>query len=65
MLFYISAVVLPLIALFLVHAQDPLLPWETNPEYYRALEKGLKLDLTPHHVHFVDQGKYVGFRSDF
>ena len=31
MLSYIPAMVLLWVALFLVYAQDPLLPWETKP----------------------------------
>ena len=38
-------------------ADAPLLPWETNPEYYRALEHDYRLDAIPNHVHFVDPGK--------
>ena len=45
-------------ALVLECAQTQVLPWETNPEYYRAMEKHFLLDPTPHHVHFVDQGKF-------
>lgn len=45
------------VCLLPVAAEDQLLSWETNQEYYLAMERGFRLDATPHHAHFVDQGK--------
>ena len=35
--------------------EDPS-PWAKEPEYFRALEHGFRLDATQHHIHFVDRG---------
>ena len=32
-------------------------PWAKEPEYFRAMEYGFRLDATHHHIHFVDRGK--------
>ena len=29
-------------------------PWSKEPEYFRAMEHGFRLDATHHHIHFVD-----------
>ena len=46
-------------ACVLVGIQSQGLPWETNPESYRGLKHGFQLDTSPHHVHFVDRGKFI------
>ena len=32
-------------------------PWSKEPEYFRAMEHGFRLDATDHHIHFVDRGE--------
>ena len=40
-------------------------PWAKEPEYFRALEHGFRLDATQHHIHFVDRGKiYFKYSRD-
>ena len=38
-----------------IPTKDPS-PWAKEPEYFRALEHGFRLDATQHHIHFVDRG---------
>ena len=35
---------------------NPVGPWAKEPEYFRAMEHGFRLDATQHHIHFVDRG---------
>ena len=39
-------------------------PWAKEPEYFRALEHGFRLDATHHHIHFVDRGELFLFQRN-
>ena len=41
-------------------------PWATSDDYFKVVEKGFRFDSMPHHVHFVEKGKFAkinGFSS--
>ena len=33
--------------------------WATSDDYFKVVEKGFRLDAMPHHIHFIEKGKFA------